>query len=485
MTEQGIPGGTVGGQHLGAAAGKPGPPGPRFGLGALAVSAALLAGSLVPVSIAAAVDDPAPEPPAAAGPAQDRFVVKFKDSARMDSRERGSAYRAADRPPGVGVAEGRSTAAGAQVIRTARALDGGEAAELLGSLNSRPDVEYAEPDMLMRPALVPNDAGFGRQWSLSGPAGLRAPEAWDVSTGGGAVVAVVDTGITRHTDLAANVLPGYDMITDPDEARDGDGRDRDPQDEGDWCGTEGSSWHGTHVAGIANAAGNNGRGIAGVAFGAKNVPVRAIGACGGLASDVADGIVWAAGGPVPGAPDNGHPAQVVNVSLGGDGACPAPMQDAIDAARSRGAVVVVAAGNEGRPAADSAPANCAGVITVAASGPDGSLAAYSNYGAAVDVTAPGGDGSGGAGGGILSTYNAGTTVPAAEGYGYLVGTSMAAPHVAGLAALVVAAEPALTPDEVEARSKAAARPMASCPSVCGAGLADAAAAVRGHPSSAV
>ncbi|MFD1213775.1 S8 family serine peptidase, partial [Arthrobacter sp. GCM10027362] len=442
--------------------GASGTPSQRFGLGAGAVSIALLIGSVIPVSIAAAVDGPAvqdqaPAAAVSAAPDRDRFVVKFRDTARLDFRERGTAYHQADRPPGVSVTEVRSTATGARVIETGRGLDDGEAAELIGSLDARPDVEYVGPDTLLRPALVPNDTHFARQWSLSGgQAGLHAPDAWDTSTGRGAVVAVVDTGITTHSDLAANVLPGYDMVSVPDMARDGNGRDGNPRDQGDGCGGAESSWHGTHVAGIIAAAGDNGKGITGVAYGARILPVRAVGACGGYLSDVADAVVWAAGGPVPDAPANPTPAKVINVSLSADGECLPPLQAAIDAARSRGAAVVVAAGNGSKQASESSPANCRNVITVAAATRGGGLAPYSNYGPAVDVTAPGGDLSGGAEGGILSTSNRGTAAPAAGAYAYMAGTSMAAPQVAGLAALLFAAEPALTPAAAEARIRATA-----------------------------
>src|SRR5690606_31257016 len=155
--------------------------------------------------------------------------------------------------------------------------------------------------------------------------------------GNGVVVAVLDTGITRHGDLDANVLPGYDFISDAGKANDGDGRDNDPSDPGDWVTlnqcpggnrAENSSWHGTHVAGTIAAVTNNAKGVAGTAFGARILPVRVLGTCGGYDSDIADAIVWAAGGSVSGVPTNANPAEVINLSLGGGGACGRTSQNA-------------------------------------------------------------------------------------------------------------------------------------------------------------
>jgi serine protease len=234
-----------------------------------------------------------------------------------------------------------------------------------------------------------------------------------------------------------------------------------------------SSWHGTHVAGTIAALTNNGSGVAGVAFGAKIVPVRVLGKCGGYTSDIADGIVWASGGTVSGVPNIAARAQVINMSLGGGGACDTTTQNAINGARSRGTVVVVAAGNEAQNASNSSPANCSGVITVAATNRSGGRASYSNYGTIVDVAAPGGD----SGAAILSTLNAGTKAPGADSYAGYMGTSMATPHVAGVVALMLAKNAALTPDDVEARLKSSARAFPASCSGCGAGIVNASAAV--------
>ncbi|MFB0835025.1 S8 family serine peptidase [Arthrobacter halodurans] len=438
--------------------------------------------------------DPTPEP------ATDRFIVKFRDRAVLGPAGRQTAYGRTARELGVSVRELRSTATGARVVGTGRPLDAAAAGAFAAELEANPAVEYAEPDRMLRhAAAAPNDEYYALQWGLFDElSGLQVPEAWanaaagtpagDPARGRGVVVAVVDTGITAHSDLDANVLPGYDMVSDAAIARDGGARDSDARDEGDWyrtheCGygipAQASSWHGTHVAGIIAARAGNGTGVAGVAPNAKILPVRALGACGGYASDIADSIVWAAGGTVPGAPANPTPARVVNLSLGGDGACDATTQAAIDTAVGAGAAVVVAAGNEDRDAKGSTPANCRGVIAVAASGREGARAGYSNYGAAVDVTAPGGDFATGDYSGIASTMNLGSARPGPEGYSFGEGTSMAAPFVAGAAALLFAAEPALTPAQVEARLKLTARPLsAPCAPGCGAGLVDAGAALR-------
>jgi serine protease len=227
------------------------------------------------------------------------------------------------------------------------------------------------------------------------------------------------------------------------------------------------------VAGTIAALTNNGIGVAGVAYGAKVVPVRVLGQCGGYTSDIANGIIWASGGTVSGVTNIAARAQVINMSLGGGGACDTTTQSAITGARSRGTVVVVAAGNEAQNASNSSPANCSGVIAVAATNKSGGRASYSNFGTIVDVAAPGGD----TGGAILSTLNAGTKAPGADSYAGYMGTSMATPHVAGVVALMLAKNPALTPDEVEARLKSSSRAFPASCSGCGVGLVDASAAV--------
>jgi serine protease len=300
------------------------------------------------------------------------------------------------------------------------------------------------------------------------------------------VVAVIDTGYRPHADLVANILPGYDMINDAATANDGNGRDSDAKDPGDAvsageCGSgepaENSSWHGTHVAGTIAAVTNNGSGVAGVAFNAKVLPVRVLGKCGGYTSDIADGMIWASGGTVSGLPSNPNPARVINMSLGGSGSCDTTSQNAINSARSRGTVVVVAAGNSNADASNFSPASCSGVITVAATNRSGGRAYYSNYGSIVDVAAPGGDVRSSSANGILSTLNAGTTSPGADSYAYYQGTSMATPHVAGVVALMLAKNSALTPDEVETRLKGSTRAFPATCSQCGTGIVDASAAV--------
>lgn len=424
--------------------------------------------------------------------ATDQFIVGIKEGPAVRSEAAITSEAAGEAAGRLGITARniKGTAAGAQVVKTSRALPGAEAEAFLAALRSSPDVAYAEPDVIMHPAAVaPNDPGYPVQWNLwDDTAGIRAPGAWDVNRGEGVVVAVVDTGITSHSELNSRVLPGYDMISDAQTARDGNGRDPNPQDEGDWITTElcgigsedaRSSWHGTHVAGTIAAVANNSEGITGVAPEAKLLPVRALGACGGYASDVADSIIWAAGGQVAGAPINPNPARVINLSVGGNGPCSVTQQNAINFAYKAGAALVVAAGNSNRPATETSPANCRNVITVAASGPHGGRASYSNYGDAIDVTAPGGDITTQYTEGILSTSNFGFTVPESEAYEFMQGTSMAAPHVAGVAALLMSEVGSnYTPRMVEDRLQDTARPLAvPCPEDCGYGLVDAAKAL--------
>jgi serine protease len=432
----------------------------------------------------------------------DRLIVKYKDAvdnskgalpARAISAARQALLARAGQQLGATLRALRATAAGADVLQLSRTMSLDEARSLAAELMARdPDVEYAEPDRIMVPLFTPNDPMYSQQWDyFDAKGGLNLPAAWDKSTGAGVNVAVIDTGYRPHADLSGQILPGYDFITSAAIAADGNGRDSDASDTGDsttagQCGgglpaqDDSSSWHGTHVAGTIAARTNNGVGVAGVAYGAKIVPVRVLGKCGGYTSDIADAMIWASGGAVTGAPANPNKARVLNLSLGGSGACDTTTQNAINSARSRGAVVVVAAGNSNINASNANPANCAGVITVAAVGRSGGKASYSNYGANVDVAAPGGD----SGAGILSTWNAGTSTPAGDNYGIMMGTSMATPHVAGVAALMLAKNPNLTPDEVEAKLKASARAFPAACSGCGAGIVDAAAAVNAVTASA-
>jgi len=258
----------------------------------------------------------------------------------------------------------RGLATGAQLVDAAD--EKVDLSALAEALRKDPEVLSVELNAMMVPLLTPNDTRYPEQWHyFESTGGINAVPAWDRATGSGVVVAVIDTGIVPHSDLNANVLPGYDFVSDAASARDGNGRDNNPRDEGDWylageCGQptgSNSSWHGTHVAGTVAAVTNNAAGVAGVAFGARILPVRALAKCGGTLADIADAIVWSAGGSVPGVPANPNRAKVINMSLGSDGACSAAYNSVISQLTAAGVVVVVAAGNDGL--AIGTPANCA------------------------------------------------------------------------------------------------------------------------------
>jgi serine protease len=420
----------------------------------------------------------------------DRIIVKYRGGGAISALTQAQQLRGTDGPAarlGVALERVRTTGLGSQVLRVDRRLSLAEAAQLATDIAaSDPNVEYAEPDRIMRHTLTPNDTRYNEQWHyFEATGGINAPAAWDKATGAGVVVAVIDTGYRPHADLNANILPGYDFIGDTFVANDGNGRDSDASDPGDWinageCGPgdpatfEASSWHGTHVAGTVAAVTNNANGVAGVAFGAKVVPARVLGKCGGYTSDIADAIIWSSGGTVSGVPANANPAKVLSISLGGGGSCGATTQNAINSARSRGASVIVAAGNSNANAANFSPANCTGVVTVAATGRNGGKASYSNFGATVEVAAPGG--SGGANS-VLSTLNAGSTTPGADNYALYNGTSMATPHVSGVVALMLQAKSTLTPDQVTSILQSTARPFPATCSQCGSGIVNANAAV--------
>jgi len=375
------------------------------------------------------------------------------------------------------------------------------------NLSALPEVEYAEPDAIMMPMLTPNDPQYGSQWHYFVPSagnyGINAPAAWDITTGSPSIVmAVIDTGITNHVDLSGRTVAGYDFISDSQTANDGGGRDSNPSDPGDWitaaessagffagCQVHNSSWHGTHTAGTIGAASNNTLGVAGVNWNSKILPVRVLGKCGGTLSDIADGMRWAAGLSVPGAPANANPAKVINMSLSGAGTCGTTYQDAINAITGAGTTIVVAAGNNnpGQDASGYRPGNCIGVITVAATNRYGARAPYSNYGAVVELSAPGGDQSyTNDPNGVLSTLNTGPQGPLADTYAYSSGTSMAAPHVAGVVSLMYSRNPSLTPAQALniIQSSVTGFPGGSTcnTSICGSGILNAGAALAAVPA---
>ena len=394
----------------------------------------------------------------------------------------------------------RTTAQKATVVTVSSKLTAEQAEKYMATLSSNPSVESVEPDLLRRStarrqatstlakaatalktqaAVTPNDTLYPQQWNLHDAKGISTPEAWATTQGSGVTVAVIDSGIVKHPDLDANVLPGYDFITEPSIARDGNGRDADPTDQGNWeeagvCAADSeaseSNWHGTHVAGSIAAIMNNKRGIAGVAPNAKILPLRALGMCGGYDSDIADAMVWAAGGTVEGVPANTHPAQIINLSLGGEGTCPATYSKAIAEVNKRGAILVVAAGNDDQDTSKIAPANCGGSIVVGSTNQKGQRSDFSNYGKIVDVSAPGD--------GIMSTVDLGTTVSTGAGYTEYDGTSMAAPQVAGIIALMKSVDPSLTADRAKQVLKQSAKPLTCNVNACGAGIANAASALE-------
>jgi serine protease len=355
--------------------------------------------------------------------------------------------------------------------------------EVASALSQMPEVEYAQPNYLIQPQFSPDDSLFSEQWNL---VNAKLPQAWDLETGSRnpVTVAVVDSGILwrqgvsreSHPDLAGRVLSGYDFISDPSIASDGDGRDPDPYDDGN----SGSGFHGSHVAGILAAASNNAQGIAGVSGGARILPVRVLGIGGGSVADLADAILWSAGLAVPGVPTNLNPAKVINLSLGSAGQCSdnPVLQDAITKAQRQGSVVVVAASNANADVSNFYPAGCSGVMAVGAVTRANSRATYSNYGLGVGLMAPGGA----VGDGVLSLGRDSATGDFI--YVREAGTSMAAPHVAGVAALLLSRKPSLTPAQVSQALRQSATPISatqcnrSDAAECGAGLLNAEGAIR-------
>ncbi|MEO0423085.1 MAG: S8 family serine peptidase [Pseudomonadota bacterium] len=315
------------------------------------------------------------------------------------------------------------------------------------ALGKRDDVRSASLNYWHQSSLQPVDEFASLQWHY--PA-IGLPAAWDLTQGDASViVAVVDTGVlTGHPDFAGKLTPGFDFISSANNARDGDGIDDDPDDPGDLGGGGGSSFHGTHVAGTVGALTDNGTGVSGSGWNTRIMPLRALGRFGGSSFDIAQAMRYAAGLPNDSGRLPDQRADVINLSLGGAGFSQST-QDLIDEIRAVGVVVVAAAGNSSS-SAPSFPAAYDGVISVSAADINSNIASYSNFGPTIDLAAPGGstgtDVNGdGFGDGVLSTIGDDSSGEIRFGYGFLQGTSMASPHVAGVIALMKAVAPQLTP----------------------------------------
>ncbi len=454
---------------------------------------------LVPVRVVCAVEN---------DPFLNRVFVQYHEGVSKNSRAFADSQvglrKALDNEFGV-VSRFRSILPGKVELLELDGLESSRMSSVLTMLKKDPSIKSVTPDFRMHLQRVPNDLNHGMQWHLNSASDLgsiNVHAAWDVAlpNGFGAStmaqvrVGVVDTGIVRHEDLNANILPGYDFISNTAVSRDGDGEDPDPTDEGDWmaagaCGggqplqASPSTWHGTVVSGLIAAAVNNGRGVAGVAPNAKIVPIRVAGACGASSADIILGMSWAAGLPLSGGtPPIAQPVDVLNVSLGSvQPNCPQPLQDILTNIQSAGVTIVTSSGNTNSDAISFFPANCDGVVVVGAVTRSGSKAFYSNTGKPVDVMGPGGDSRTlqRAEDGLLSTYNTGVQTAGFDDYviGHM-GTSFAAAHVSGIAALLLGMDTSLTPVAVENIIKTSTKSIAGACSGCGSGIVDATSAVN-------
>ena len=371
-------------------------------------------------------------------------------------------------------------------------------AEFAKALAALPEVEWAVEDKRRLIRSIPNDPLFASngtmssgvkagQWFLRAPdptmpSAIDAQRAWDRQKGSSnVVVAVLDTGVVLdHPDLVGKLLPGYDFVSDRFAASDGTRRDNDPSDPGDasvagecnpYEPAQDSSWHGTQVAGLIAASTDNGIGVASVGRNVSVLPVRVLGQCGGYDSDIIAGMLWAGGvssdvglGRTVVYP-NAHPARVINISLGSQGTCSIAYSDAIKQLRQRGVTVIAAAGNDVGFAV-STPANCEGVIAVTGIRHLGTKVGYSNVGPQISVAAPAGNCVNLEGPclyPLVTTSNAGATIPGAhiysDGVNITVGTSFAAPLVAATAALMLSANPGLSPNDIQNIIKRTARPF--------------------------
>lgn len=451
----------------------------------------------------------------------DRLIIRMTPKVQIAAANRQEQVQQAlkaGQAAGVALTHWRRMGLEAEVVKLKQAIPVTAARQLAAQISQQPGVDWAVASQRRYPAAVPNDPEFTNVYNVGDPLvdqsivdqfglikhlwylydvqttgdlktlamSVNWMPAWERSAGFtdrsyASTVAVIDTGILSHADInSAHVLPGYDFIHDIATARDGDGRDNNPSDPGDWnstteCSTSDSSWHGTFVAGVIGATANNGIGIAGVNPQANILPVRVLGKCGGYDEDIIDGALWAGGlsinntsyGAVP---SNSNPAKVINFSLGGESSCDSAYQTMVTRLRNAGVVVVAAAGNSRLNVAGFSPANCTGVIAVASNARSGALADYSNFGAGVTVSAPGG----GTTFKVTSTSNAGTTSPTTDSIAQERGTSFSTPLVSAGISMIQAVHPGLTPDEVANVLQLSATPFPSgvdCDvRICGTGV---------------
>ena len=452
----------------------------------------------------------APATVASEDPEQARVIVKYRadsDLRRIQSSGNAEAGTASTAPRHAArmaslvrapLTDGRVLGPHTQALRS----QGLSSSELVRRLRTLPEVEWAVVDERRRVGNLPNDALFADnqrsatpvvgQWYLRAPSGdvasaINAVGAWTSTTGSASVVvAVLDTGVRpEHPDLQGKLHPGYDFIGldrggAATTANDGTGRDSDPTDPGDWTNANecsagepasSSSWHGTQVAGLIGAATNNGIGMAGAGWNVMVLPIRVLGRCGGYDSDIIAGMRWAGGvsqnvgvNAVVNVP-NPYPARVINMSLGSQGVCTLAYQEVVTELRGAGVTVVAAAGND-TGLKVSVPANCPGALAVAGVRHIGSKVGYSNIGPEVALAAPAGNCVNLQGPclyPLLTTINLGLRQAGANGYSdssdYSVGTSFAAPLVAGTVGLMLSVDPSLTPAKIREILQATTRPF--------------------------
>ena len=452
--------------------------------------------SLTSVNAPAATSEtnPVRTQPATASPGStQRVLVKLRSTAAAAGSQAQSAtntIQALTTRVNLTLVESREITAGLHPMRVVP-VPGETLASTLARLRADASVEYAEPDQRRYPHALPNDPLYVNQWYEQNvqPAAIDATTAWDTTTGrSDIVIADLDTDIRfDHPDLGAvpgnRLLPGYDFISDPLVATDGDGRDPDASDPGDWvtaadtatptlsgCTVANSSWHGTRTAGILGAITNNSTGIAGVTWQTMILPVRVLGKCGGLDSDILHAMRWAAGLQVAGVPNNPHPAQIINMSLGAVGACSAAQQTVIDEVVAKGVLVVVSAGNGSGPV--DSPANCNGVAGVGGLRHTGTKVDFSSLGPEVALSAPAGNCVNTTGACLFTidtTVNNGTTTPGTNGYtdqfNPNLGTSFSAPMVSAIAALMTSVNSNLRAPQLIARLKEGAKAFPADPTV--------------------